>query len=160
MNFVEYSALVQDDVDLGLDSSLTVTESKTFCAVDDIVVMRLRSVSPKYRPGDVIPIYHDNRAFADLLVTEGEPFGYGRASAVITAAYLLELSLEWLGSDQSRRDFIFQHSYVALNRIDFDDYVRDLRSGSGVWGSFVHEEDQHSRIHAYRTRIFPLLLPW
>jgi hypothetical protein len=154
MEHPDYVRLLADGLDFGIDSSLTVQAFHARCAVDDLVALKLTSVSPKYTPGSVIPIAAGSgaTALADLVVCEGQAFGYGSASAHQVAAYLQEVSVVLLGTqDAPRRDYIFTNSYVVVNVADFLDYEQHYRRGSGIWGNFLHSEDQAFPNLSHRT---------
>ncbi|WP_147330359.1 MULTISPECIES: hypothetical protein [unclassified Duganella] len=150
MNFAEFSQLLEDDFDFGFDPSLTISDFQGKCAVNDLVALRLTSVSPKYAPGDVVPISDGIRVFADLVNCEGQEFGYGMASAQFVASYLEEASAQVMQVDgDAKRDQVFSHSYLVVNIADFADYLTRYREGSAIWGSFVHSDEQPNRIVAH-----------
>ncbi len=152
MNYTEFSQLQTDGFDFGIDPSLTVSSFQSKCAVNDLVALKLTSVSPQYTPGDVIPISDGTRIIADLVNCEGQEFGYGMASAQLVASYLEEVSAVALEAEgDEKRDYIFLHSYLVVNSTDYADYLAHYREGSAIWGSFVHSDEQSTRIVAHRT---------
>lgn len=155
MIFAEFSQLLDDDFDLGIDESLTIQNFQSKCAVDNLIALRLTSVSPKYMPGEIIPVRNAaGQPLADLFIGEGQPFGYGQASAHHVAAYLEELTHDAaLARGQERRDYVFTHSYILVDVANYADYIQNYREGSGVWGHFVHVEQQSSRTLPYRPLI-------
>lgn len=154
MQHSEFLQLQADGIDLGIDPSLTVSSFNGGCAVDDLIALRLSSVSPKFAPGSSIPIIKDDSStpLADLVVCEHQEFGYGAASAHHAAAYLNEISTEnCLSNGIPRRDYVFKHSYLIVNIADFNEYHQMYRKGSGIWGMFVHSEEQASPLSPYRS---------
>lgn len=155
MIFAEFSQLAGDNFDLGIDQSLTIQDFQSKCAVDNLVALKLTSVSPKYTPGEIIPVRNAaGQPLADLFIGEGQPFGYGQASAHQVAAYLEELNYGVaLARGQERRDYVFTHSYVLVDVANYGDYIQNYREGSGIWGHFVHVEQQTSKTLPYRPLI-------
>ncbi|MBW8365385.1 MAG: hypothetical protein K0M39_12615 [Rhizobium sp.] len=156
MQYAVFDSMRRDGIDFGFDSSMTILEYNQHCVVNDLIALPLISVSPMYVRDAIIEITRPDTdlPIASLVTCKGQEFTYGAASAELVVAYLSDASptdiLDAQGN--ARRDFKFLSDYLVLSHLDYDEYISTYRAGSGIWGSFTHPDDQHSRLAPYTTR--------
>lgn len=152
----EYATLLNRGVDFGIDAGFVVTKFGGKCAVNGYVALKLSAVSPKYGRDNVIPISQSNSTSpsAYLVTSRSKCFGYGSASEFLVAAFLEDVRPHEIidASENPRRDFVFRSDYLVVSVLEYADYMKQFRSGSGLWGGFVHVEELARKRSSYESK--------
>ena len=155
MIYSEYEALLKRGVVFGIDSGFNVSKYGGKCAVNDYVALKLSTVSQKYGRDNVIPILQSNAPIplAYLVTCRSKYFGYGSASDILAAVFLEDARQSDIvdESGTSRRDFVFRADYLVVSILEHTSYMKQFRSGSGLWGGFVHVEELAIKRSSYES---------
>lgn len=161
MIYSEYEELFNEGIEFGVDTSFIISKYGGKCSVNNYIAFKLSSVSSKYERDNVIPILKapGQNPFAYLLTCRDRGFGYGSASDLLVAAFLEDARPSDIADDagKDRRDFVFRADYIVINTSNQTEYLRDFRTGSGLWGGFVHVEELASKRPVYQSRISSIL---
>lgn len=140
MNHREVTELFDID-ELRIDSSLFLSEAYGQCAIDGYIAIPVFHLSPQYKTNETFSIKLDQHPNLEcwLLSCRGEPFTYGEASAVLTAAFLRDASADDIPAN-NYSDYTFKRDYVVVRDSGYAIYFSHYRGTSAIWGGFTHQE--------------------
>ncbi|WP_162988025.1 hypothetical protein [Stutzerimonas urumqiensis] len=138
MNYEEVTEALSPE-DLRIDPSLQISDFNGVCSVNDYIPIPIDHLSSRYKSNETFDIKLNLHQQLEciLISCKGEAFTYGEAPAILTAAYLYDITPEEVRNNRES-NYTFKRNYVVLKSDAHSIYVAHYKNSSAIWGGFTH----------------------